>query len=116
MKAFDIGIKFIDPFVKTHSLKENDNVAMDIAAKQWNYVAEQTGAAIDLIIHTRKLGGGDEVTVEDGRARKVERFWNPLSCRPLFFNTGCDGRGVRAVAQPRQPPPRPERMAARRRA
>ena len=43
MKEFDIGIKFIDPFVKTHALKENDNVSMDIAAKQWNRVAEETG-------------------------------------------------------------------------
>jgi hypothetical protein len=82
MKAFDIGIKFIDPFVKTHSLKENDNVAMDIAAKQWNYVAEQTGAAIDLIMHTRKLGGGDEVTVEDGRGAGSV-IYNARSVRAL---------------------------------
>ena len=73
MKAFNIGIKFIDPFIKTHALKENDNVAMDFAGRQWNRVAEETGASIDLLFHTRKTGG-EEITVEDNRGAGSMNF------------------------------------------
>ncbi len=73
MKVFNIGIKYIDPFIKTHSLKENDNVAMDFAGRQWNRVAEETGAAIDLLFHTRKTGG-EEITVEDNRGAGSMNF------------------------------------------
>jgi hypothetical protein len=73
MKTFDIGIKFIDPFIKTHALKENHNVAMDFAGRQWNRVAEETGAAIDLLFHTRKTGG-EEITVEDNRGAGSMNF------------------------------------------
>ena len=73
MKAFNIGIKYIDPFIKTHSLKENDNVAMDFAGRQWNRVAEETGASIDLVFHTRKTGG-EEITVEDNRGAGSMNF------------------------------------------
>ena len=81
MREFNIGIKYIDPFIKTHALKENDNVAMDFAGKQWNYVAEQTGAAIDLLFHTRKTGG-EEITVEDNRGAGSANF-NARSVRTL---------------------------------
>jgi hypothetical protein len=39
---------------------------MDLAAKKWTAIADKTGAAIELIHHTKKTGGA-EATVEDGR-------------------------------------------------
>jgi hypothetical protein len=56
----------IDPFVSSHRVTENDTMAMDLVAKQWTKIADETSAAIELVHHTRKTGGA-EATVEDGR-------------------------------------------------
>ena len=39
---------------------------MDMVAKQWTAIADETNTAIELIHHTKKTGGAD-ATVEDGR-------------------------------------------------
>jgi hypothetical protein len=44
----------IDPFVKTHDFDENNNSAIDFAARQFCHVAYHSNCAIDLIHHTRK--------------------------------------------------------------
>ena len=61
-----IDVLIIDPFVSCHRIVENDNPAMDMVAKQWTAIADQTNTAIELIHHTKKTGGAD-ATVEDGR-------------------------------------------------
>src|SRR3954451_24144816 len=48
------------------SIVENDNPAMDLVAKQWTAIGDETNTAIELIHHTKKTGGAD-ATVEDGR-------------------------------------------------
>lgn len=62
----EIDVVVIDPFVSSHRVTENDTMAMDLVAKRWNAIADETGTAIELIHHTRKTGGAD-ATVEDGR-------------------------------------------------
>lgn len=61
-----IDVLIIDPFVSCHRIVENDNPAMDMVAKQWTAIADETNTAIELIHHTKKTGGAD-ATVEDGR-------------------------------------------------
>lgn len=61
-----IDVMSIDPFVSSHRLTENDNMAIDRVAKAWAQLGEETGCAFDLTHHTRKTGGA-EVTVEDSR-------------------------------------------------
>ena len=61
-----IDVLIIDPFVSSHRVTENDTMAMEMVAKQWTKIADETDAAIELIHHTRKTGGA-EATVEDGR-------------------------------------------------
>jgi hypothetical protein len=61
-----IDVLIIDPFVSSHRVTENDTMAMEMVAKQWTKIADDTDAAIELIHHTRKTGGA-EATVEDGR-------------------------------------------------
>ena len=61
-----IDVLIIDPFVSCHRVVENDNPAMDMVAKQWTAIADETNTAIELIHHTKKTGGAD-ATVEDGR-------------------------------------------------
>ena len=61
---FDVLI--LDPFVSTHRVSENDNMAIDAVAKTLGRIAGETNCAIELVHHVRKTGGA-EITVEDGR-------------------------------------------------
>ena len=66
-----IGLIVVDPFVKSHAVDENSNVQMDAAAAAWSEVAEQAGAAIMLVHHTRKSGAsGPETGAEAARGAK----------------------------------------------
>ena len=49
-----IGMLIIDPFVKSHRVGENDNVAIDMVATEWAMIADTTGCAIELLHHPRK--------------------------------------------------------------
>ncbi len=68
--AARIGLIVVDPFVKSHALDENSNPAMDAAATAWAQVAERTGAAVLLVHHVRKLGGG-AMDIEATRGAKA---------------------------------------------
>jgi len=61
-----IDVVIIDPFVATHRVNENDNIAMDLVVKAWGQIAERTNVAIELVHHSRKTHGGD-TGVEDAR-------------------------------------------------
>ena len=61
-----ISIVIVDPFVSSHTVRENSNEAIDAIAKRWKRLAQETGCAVVLVHHTKKLGGRD-VTAEDGR-------------------------------------------------
>jgi len=61
-----IGVFSVDPFLRSHRVKENDNAAMDEAVSAWCEVANEANASIPLYQHTRKTNG-EEVTVEDSR-------------------------------------------------
>lgn len=52
-----IDVLQVDPFISSHAVSENDNNAIDIVAREWNVVAERTGAAINLVHHVRKQNG-----------------------------------------------------------
>jgi hypothetical protein len=62
----EIGLVIIDPFVSSHGVSENDNIAIDTVVKLWGRIAHRTGCAVSIVHHTRKTGGAD-VTIEDGR-------------------------------------------------
>jgi len=66
IRANNIGLMIVDPFVSSHRVAENDNPSMELVASTWAHIAEVTGCAIELVHHARKTGGAD-VTTEDGR-------------------------------------------------
>ena len=75
----------LDPFVATHRVSENDNMAIDAVAKTYGRVAGNANCAIKLVHHVRKTGGA-EITAEDGRgasalvaAARSVRVLNPMS-------------------------------------
>jgi hypothetical protein len=61
-----VDVLQIDPFVSSHAVSENDNNAIDIVAREWNIIAERTGAAINLVHHVRKQNGA-EATADSAR-------------------------------------------------
>lgn len=110
LKAREIDVLLVDPFVSTHSVNENDNSAIQRAASAWKDVAQRAGVAIGLAHHVRKLSGRD-ATAEDSRGgdalvSKVRdaRTLNPMSMddaaalgipsheRLSFFSTGTGGK------------------------
>lgn len=68
MLAAKIGHIVVDPFVKSHGLEENSNPHMDAAATAWAEIGQVTGAAIDLIHHTRKGAPADIEAARGGKA------------------------------------------------
>jgi hypothetical protein len=77
-----ISVVIVDPFVSSHSVRESSNEAIDAIAKRWKRLAQETGCAVVLVHHTKKLGGR-EVTAEDGRGavalRDAARVVLPLN-------------------------------------
>lgn len=61
-----IDVLVVDPFISSHAVSENDNNAIDIVAREWNVIAERTGAAINLVHHVRKQNGA-EATADSAR-------------------------------------------------
>jgi hypothetical protein len=61
-----IGVVVIDPLVSSHRVSEASNEAIDAIVKRWKRLAHETGCAVVLVHHTRKLQGR-EATAEDGR-------------------------------------------------
>jgi AAA domain len=61
-----VDVLSVDPFVSSHQVSENDNVAIDLVAKEWARLAERCNCAIELVHHTRKLNG-EEASSESGR-------------------------------------------------
>lgn len=61
-----IDVLIVDPFVSSHQVNENDNGAIDRVAKEWGRLAERCNCAIELVHHTRKLGG-EEASSESSR-------------------------------------------------
>jgi hypothetical protein len=66
IKRNQLDVLIIDPFVKSHKVSENDNIAIDMVAGQWASIADITNCGIELSHHSRKTGG-NEVTIEDSR-------------------------------------------------
>lgn len=80
-----IDALFVDPFISTHNVNENDNNAIQKATTAWKEVAQKANVAIGAAHHTRKTQGR-EATAEDSRGAKsftdkcrVTRSLNPMS-------------------------------------
>jgi hypothetical protein len=112
LKSNAIDVLSIDPFVRCHRVSENDNIAMDAVAATWAKIAEKADCAVELLHHTRKLGGG-EVTVESGRgavsfsdACRSVRVLNHMTedekckarvdCRKSYFRMNIDKQNMAA--------------------
>ena len=85
LRAAQIDVLIVDPFVSAHRVSENDNMAIDLVAKTFGRIAEKANCAVELVHHVRKTNGA-EITAEDGRgasaliaAARSVRVLNPMS-------------------------------------
>ena len=58
MKRRGVAVLQIDPFVRCHEANENDNKEVDAVLDVLAQIAKETGAAIDIVHHTRKSPAG----------------------------------------------------------
>jgi hypothetical protein len=66
LKRRQIDALFLDPFVSSHEVDENDNTRIDRIAKAWARVARDANCSIVLVHHASKNGSG-EVTAQSSR-------------------------------------------------
>ena len=57
IKAREIDVMILDPFVSCHRVAENDNPAIDAVVKKFAEIADATECSIDLEHHIRKTNG-----------------------------------------------------------
>lgn len=55
----EIDVLFVDPFVSSHAVEENDNTKIDLIAKAWGRVAKAANCCIVLVHHTSKAGSNE---------------------------------------------------------
>jgi len=55
--ANNISYIVFDPFITVHDTEENDNGAIQQVTNVLKHIAKETGAAIEIIHHTKKMGG-----------------------------------------------------------
>lgn len=68
MKARNVKLFVVDPFVETHDADENDNAAMAAVAAQYRTIAQRAGVAVVLVHHTRKA----QAASSDGHAGEMD--------------------------------------------
>jgi hypothetical protein len=85
IRANDIGVMIVDPFVTSHNVNENDNMMINDVVDQWRAIANATGCAIMLVHHSRKLNG-EAASIEAARgasalkdAARVRRAVNGMT-------------------------------------
>ena len=87
IKANNIDVLIIDPFVSSHQASENDNGAIDAIAKRWARIAAETNCAILLVHHSRKNNGMDvDADSARGASALVNAARNVLTLNPMTEN------------------------------
>lgn len=61
-----VDVLIVDPFVSSHQVSENNNMAVDMVAKEWSRIADVCNCSINLVHHIRKQNG-TEATADSSR-------------------------------------------------
>jgi hypothetical protein len=101
IKANNIALMIVDPFVSSHAVNENDNNAINKVAKAWAEIAEETNCSIELVHHTRKTGGNG-ASAEDGRGAS-SLMAAARSVRTLNTMTSADAKAAGIDEDARRP-------------
>ncbi len=70
MNRNEIDLLIVDPFLRSHRVKENDNEAQDEVMRLYAQIAEKTNAGVVLVHHVKKGGvAGDMDSLRGGSAQ-----------------------------------------------
>lgn len=83
IKARNIKVMIVDPFVRSHRLEENVNEQIDFAAALWGQVADLAGCAILLLHHFRKGGMSGDAAAFRGASALVDAARSAISLSPM---------------------------------
>lgn len=87
-KRLGVEVLQVDPFISSHQVSENDNMAVQAIVDAWRLVAREANVAVHLVHHTRKMASGNsgDRTADDSRgagalnaAARMVRVLNPMS-------------------------------------
>ena len=90
IEACGAEVMVIDPFITTHSVSENDNMAINSIITIWRQVVQRTGCAIEIVHHSTKGGASGGAADDRGIAQsrgatalidgvRNARFLTPMS-------------------------------------
>ncbi|EHL99353.1 hypothetical protein HMPREF9946_03115 [Acetobacteraceae bacterium AT-5844] len=71
IRAENIGLVVVDPFVNSHELEENSNPHINAAARTWAEIADATGCGIILVHHTRKNATAGDIDSARGASALI---------------------------------------------
>lgn len=66
VRAENIGVVIIDPFISTHLVNENSNAAIQAVTAMFRKLARETDCAVSLVHHVRK-GNGEDAGIDSVR-------------------------------------------------
>lgn len=69
LKAREVDVLIVDPFVTTHAVAENDNTSINAVIGLWREIADRSGAAIELVHHAQKaaIQNGSDLGIAQSR-------------------------------------------------
>ena len=82
LKVRNIDVLIVDPFVSSHAVTENDNMAIDAVVKAWARVADAANCAILLVHHTRKENGA-KITADSARGAGEKAYLRAFTTNGL---------------------------------
>jgi hypothetical protein len=83
LKRRDIRLLIVDPFVRSHRLKENDNDHIDFAVSLWAEVADKANCCILLVHHFHKGGKSGEASAFRGASSLIDAGRAALTLAPM---------------------------------
>lgn len=83
IKARDIKVMIVDPFVRSHRLEENVNEQIDFAAALWGQVADKAQCSVLLLHHFRKGGLSGDASAFRGASALIDAARAALSLAPM---------------------------------
>lgn len=76
IEQHEIRVLVVDPFLRTHQVNENDNIAIDMVAQWFARIAKITRCAVSLVHHANKKNSSGNIRGEANSARGATALVN----------------------------------------
>lgn len=93
IKARDIHLLIVDPFVRSHRVEENHNDQIDFVAALWAHIADQADCSILLVHHFKKGGLSGDASAFRGASALIDASRAAVTLSPMA-NDEADKLGI----------------------